>query len=78
LAGVLWPMAHSATELLVAGLLGRVKGCTECNWPFVDESKNRSRRWCAMEECGTHAKMRRYVARGQTQELGSLRGSQHS
>jgi predicted RNA-binding Zn ribbon-like protein len=30
---------------------------------FVDESKNRSRRWCSMEECGTHAKMRRYVAR---------------
>jgi predicted RNA-binding Zn ribbon-like protein len=63
LAGVLWPVAHSATELLVAGPLGRVKGCAGCNWLFVDESKNRSRRWCAMEECGTHAKMQRYVAR---------------
>ena len=63
LAGVLWPVAHSATELLVSGRLGRVKGCAGCNWLFVDESKNRSRRWCSMEECGTHAKMRRYVAR---------------
>jgi predicted RNA-binding Zn ribbon-like protein len=63
LGGVLWPVAHSATELLVYGPLRRVKGCAGCNWLFVDESKNRSRRWCAMEECGTHAKMRRYVAR---------------
>jgi predicted RNA-binding Zn ribbon-like protein len=63
LAGVLWLVAHSATELLVSGPLGRVKGCAGCNWLFVDESKNKSRRWCAMEECGTHAKMRRYVAR---------------
>jgi predicted RNA-binding Zn ribbon-like protein len=63
LAGVLWSVAHSATELLVSGPLGRVKGCTGCNWLFVDESKNRSRRWCAMEDCGTHVKMRRYVAR---------------
>jgi predicted RNA-binding Zn ribbon-like protein len=63
MAGVLWPVAHSATELLVSGPLGRVKGCAGCNWLFVDESKNRSRRWCSMEECGTHAKMRRYVAR---------------
>jgi predicted RNA-binding Zn ribbon-like protein len=63
LAGVLWPVAHSATELLVSGPLGRVKGCAGCNWLFVDESKNKSRRWCSMEECGTHAKMRRYVAR---------------
>ena len=43
--------------------LSRVKGCAGCNWFFVDESKNRSRRWCSMEECDTHAKIRRYVAR---------------
>jgi predicted RNA-binding Zn ribbon-like protein len=63
LAGVLWPVAHAATELLTSGSLERVKGCAGCNWLFVDESKNKSRRWCSMEECGTHAKMRRYVAR---------------
>jgi predicted RNA-binding Zn ribbon-like protein len=63
LAGVLWPVAHSAIGLLTSGPLGRVKGCAGCNWLFVDESKNKSRRWCSMEDCGTHAKMRRYVAR---------------
>ena len=63
LSGVLWPVAHAATALLTSGPLRRVKNCAGCNWLFVDESKNRSRRWCSMEECGTHAKMRRYVAR---------------
>ena len=63
LAGVLWPVAHSATGLLTSGPLERVKGCAGCNWLFVDESKNKSRRWCAMEDCGTRAKLRRYVAR---------------
>ncbi len=63
LAGVLWPIAHAATGLLTSGPLGRIMRCAGCNWLFVDESKNRSRRWCSMEDCGTYAKMRRYVAR---------------
>jgi predicted RNA-binding Zn ribbon-like protein len=63
LAGMLWPVAHSATELLTSGPLGRVKSCVGCNWLFVDQSRNKSRRWCTMEECGIHAKMRRYIAR---------------
>ncbi len=63
LAGILWPVAHSATELLTSGPLERVKGCAGCRWLFVDESRNKSRRWCTMEDCGTQEKMRRYVAR---------------
>jgi hypothetical protein len=47
---------------LAGGAFG-VKGCAGCSWLFVDESKNKSRRWCAMEDCGTHAKTQRYVAR---------------
>jgi predicted RNA-binding Zn ribbon-like protein len=30
---------------------------------FLDQSKNLSRRWCAMNDCGTHQKIRRYVSR---------------
>jgi predicted RNA-binding Zn ribbon-like protein len=63
LAGVLWPVVHAATELLTSGPLDRVKACAGCHWLFVDESKNRSRRWCTMEECGTHEKVRRYLER---------------
>jgi predicted RNA-binding Zn ribbon-like protein len=55
----LWPVVHAAIELLTVGDLNRVKGCS---FLFNDESKNRSRRWCSMQDCGTDAKMRRYVA----------------
>ena len=60
---VLWHVVHAAVELLTSGPLDRVKTCAGCHWIFVDESKNRSRRWCTMEICGTNEKMRRYVAR---------------
>ncbi|WP_143229546.1 CGNR zinc finger domain-containing protein [Actinophytocola xanthii] len=60
---VLWPVAHAAVELLTAADLARVKRCAGCPWVFLDHSRNSSRRWCAMNDCGTHAKIRRYVAR---------------
>lgn len=63
LARMVWPVAHAATELLTSGRLDRVKRCAHCRWLFVDASKNKSRRWCTMEECGTHEKSRRYVAK---------------
>ena len=63
LARMLWPVAHAATELLTSGTLDRLKRCAACRWLFLDASRNRSRRWCTMEECGTHEKARRYIAR---------------
>ena len=56
------PVVHAAVELLTAGQLDRIKGCGTCRFLFLDESRNRSRRWCSMEDCGTVEKMRRYVA----------------
>lgn len=65
LEGVLWPLAQSAAELLTSEELGRVKECTsqDCNWLFLDVSRNRSRRWCEMRECGNRAKARRHYLR---------------
>jgi predicted RNA-binding Zn ribbon-like protein len=63
LARMLWPLAHAATGLLTSGSLDRLKHCVGCHWLFLDASRNRSRRWCTMEVCGTHEKMRRYVAK---------------
>lgn len=60
---LLGPIVHAAVKLLASDRLGRLKSCTDCHWLFLDQSKNRSRKWCTMEICGTHAKMRRYVAR---------------
>jgi predicted RNA-binding Zn ribbon-like protein len=59
----LWPVAHATIALLTEGPLDRLKPCHGCRWLFLDHSKNRSRRWCSMEECGTSAKKRRYVER---------------
>jgi predicted RNA-binding Zn ribbon-like protein len=56
-------VAHAAVDLLTAGPLERLKQCGGCRFIFLDESKNRSRRWCSMEDCGTNEKVRRYVAR---------------
>ena len=63
LAGMLWPVAHAAAVLLTSGNLDRLKLCAGCYWVFLDASRNRSRRWCSMEVCGTDEKMRRYVAK---------------
>lgn len=50
---------------LLTGDLRRIKRCPshDCLWLFHDDSKNLSRRWCAMDDCGTLAKVRRYRSR---------------
>src|SRR5262245_22757020 len=63
LARPLRPIVHAAVELLTGPRLERVKACGGCSYLFVDSSKNGSRRWCAMEDCGTEAKSKTYVAR---------------
>jgi predicted RNA-binding Zn ribbon-like protein len=63
---VFWPVARSAVDLLRDGPLDRLKTCHVCPWLFLDLSRNRSRRWCSMNECGGRDKMRRYRARRAT------------
>ncbi|NPV08763.1 MAG: hypothetical protein HPY83_12490 [Anaerolineae bacterium] len=62
---VLWPVVRSAADLLTQGDLGRVRQCAgdPCGWLFLDRSRNRSRRWCAMSDCGNRAKARRFYRR---------------
>jgi predicted RNA-binding Zn ribbon-like protein len=66
LAAPLHPVAYSAADLLVSDDLHRVKRCAGCPWLFLDGSRNKSRRWCDMADCGTAQKMQRYVARRST------------
>jgi predicted RNA-binding Zn ribbon-like protein len=63
LDAVLWPVARAAADLLASPDLRRIKRCAGCPWLFLDQSRNGSRRWCSMDDCGKNAKMRRYVAR---------------
>lgn len=62
---ILWPVALSAVDLLTSQDRSRVKECAaeDCNWLFIDVSRNRSRRWCDMRICGNRAKARRFAAR---------------
>jgi predicted RNA-binding Zn ribbon-like protein len=64
---ITWAVARSAAELLTSKDLKRVKECPHeeggCGWLFYDASKNKSRRWCTMADCGSRAKMRRMYAR---------------
>ncbi|HEY7621489.1 MAG TPA: CGNR zinc finger domain-containing protein [Solirubrobacteraceae bacterium] len=53
----------SATELLSHGPIDRLKTCDNCEWLFLDLSRNGSRRWCSMEGCGTEVKIRRLTER---------------
>ncbi|MGW0227650.1 CGNR zinc finger domain-containing protein [Actinopolymorpha singaporensis] len=43
----------------------RLKLCAaeDCEWAFLDSSKNRSRHWCSMGSCGNRQKTRAYRAR---------------
>ncbi len=61
----LWPIAHSAAELLTSPDVNRVRECgsDSCAWLFVDQSKNRTRRWCDMRVCGNREKARRHYER---------------
>jgi predicted RNA-binding Zn ribbon-like protein len=62
---MLWPLARSAADLLTSVELARVRLCAgeNCGWLFIDTSKNRTRRWCSMSDCGNRAKVRRFRAR---------------
>lgn len=56
----------SAVDLLTSDYCQRVGQCADedgCGWLFVDTTKNHSRRWCDINDCGNRAKQRRYQKR---------------
>jgi predicted RNA-binding Zn ribbon-like protein len=72
LALVLHPVTSAATELLVSEDLRKLKRCGRCPWFFLDVSKNHSRRWCDMNDCGRAQKIERYVARRAARRRGEV------
>jgi predicted RNA-binding Zn ribbon-like protein len=62
---MLWSIAHSGAEYLSTGDLSRLRQCggEECGWLFEDISRNRSRQWCHMQDCGNLAKVRSFRTR---------------
>jgi predicted RNA-binding Zn ribbon-like protein len=59
---VLNPIIRSAADLLVSDELKKVKVCSDraCGWLFLDVSRNQSRPWCDMQDCGNRAKAGRF------------------
>ena len=64
-ADPLGAVAAAAVVLAGDGRWERVRIChaDDCRWAFYDRSKNRSRHWCSMAECGTKAKSRAFRER---------------
>jgi predicted RNA-binding Zn ribbon-like protein len=62
LDSMLWQIAESAAKFLVEGDVTRIRQCgsENCNWLFLDATRNRSRQWCDMKDCGNLAKVRRF------------------
>ncbi|RLC18534.1 MAG: hypothetical protein DRI24_02835 [Deltaproteobacteria bacterium] len=62
---ILTPILVSGIELLTSKDIRRVKRCadSDCSWLFFDQSRNRSRRWCDMKDCGNRAKVNRFFKR---------------
>ncbi|MBB2973136.1 CGNR zinc finger domain-containing protein [Mesorhizobium sp. RMAD-H1] len=56
----------SGLRLIQPERLSRVRVCPNCHWLYVDNSRNRSRRWCDMTVCGNRAKARRHYERKRT------------
>jgi predicted RNA-binding Zn ribbon-like protein len=70
---VLWEIGRAAGRLVISTRLARVRACaaSDCGWWFVDDTKNRSRRWCDMKLCGNREKLRRFRSRGSSGSKGS-------
>ncbi len=62
---ILWETAQTAADLLTSPELQLVRFCEapDCEWLFLDHSRNRSRRWCDMTSCGNRQKARRHYQR---------------
>jgi predicted RNA-binding Zn ribbon-like protein len=67
---MLWQISESAVHLLINGDFTRICRCENdvCNWLFIDTSRNRSRQWCVMKDCGNVAKVRRFRAKQQAEQ----------
>lgn len=71
---MLWFVVDSAGELLTSDKLDRLCECPgeNCGWLFLDLSRNRSRKWCSMKDCGNIVKARRYYQKAKRSKSSRL------
>lgn len=60
-------LLFASVDLLTGLDVTRLRACPPedggCGWLFLDHSRNNSRRWCVMADCGTAAKSRKLTQR---------------
>lgn len=68
-------IAEAALDVLQTADLTRVHRCPVseggCGWLFLDQSRNGSRRWCRMADCGNAVKARRLTERRRAARVGT-------
>jgi predicted RNA-binding Zn ribbon-like protein len=64
--GILAPVVWNAGEVVTGLDRHRLGHCPSCDWLFHDTTRNRSRRWCDMDDCGSRDKALRYYHRNKT------------
>ena len=70
---ILNPIIGSTADLLISDDFRQVKKCADpvCGWLFLDTSRNRSRRWCDMADCGNRAKASRFYKKNKNANVVS-------
>src|SRR5262249_60991482 len=70
--GLVAPALLDALDL-AREALARVRECAapDCFVIYLDESRNGSRRWCAMERCGARSKVQAYLTRQRAAQSGT-------
>ncbi|MFI5909627.1 CGNR zinc finger domain-containing protein [Dactylosporangium sp. NPDC051541] len=66
-------LAAIAVDLMTAENVEDLRRCPldegGCGWLFLDRSRNHSRRWCAMADCGARVKARRLTVKRRGRQL---------
>ena len=59
------PVIRTAVDLLTGDQAPLVGTCGDdtCGWLFLDTTRNHTRRWCTMKDCGNRNKVRRFRSR---------------
>ncbi|NMO54884.1 hypothetical protein HH310_27330 [Actinoplanes sp. TBRC 11911] len=56
-------LADALVDLVRHADRSRLRACPRCGFLFLDRSRNASRRWCSMDDCGTAVKSSRLTER---------------
>jgi len=56
------PVIRAAVDLITGEQAALIGACADhtCGWLFLDTTRNRTRRWCTMRDCGNRDKVRRF------------------